>query len=138
MSLNALGQGTAPGSSYAYNGAWFYGSQANQLAGAALTAVRLRVGPRLHIGSYNSALTLHVYAHSSSTKPSGDVARVLGPYDFTIAANFGGDWVGTLPSACYATLAGGGGIAIAGPPYLGIAGLDVDPASGQLAADFNR
>ena len=138
MSLSSVGQGTAPGSSYSYNGAWFFGSQANQIAGATWDAVRFRVGPRLHIGSYNSALTLHAYAHTSPTKPSGDVSRTFGPYDFTIAANYGGGWVGTLPSACYPTLAAGGGISITGSPYLGIGGLDVDPASGQLDADYHR
>jgi hypothetical protein len=138
MSLRAVGQGSAPGSSYAYNGAWFYGSQANQIAGATWDAVRLRVGPRLEIGSNNSALTMHAYAHTSSTRPGGDVTRVAGPYDFTLAAHYGGGWVGTLPSACYATIAAGGGISITGSPYLGIAGLDVDPASGQLDADWHR
>lgn len=138
LSLNAVVQGTAPGSSYAYSGAWFYGSQANQLAGASWDAVRLRIGPRLEIGSNNSTLTLHAYVHTSSTKPGGDVSRVAGPYDFTVGAHSGGGWVGTLPSGCYATLWAGGGISITGSPYLGIAGLDVDPASGQLDADWHR
>jgi len=128
MSLNAVVQGTAPGSSYAYSGSWFYGSQANQLAGATLDAVRLRIGPRLEIGSYNAALAMHVY----------DGSRTIGPYDFTLAAHFGGGWIGTLPGGIYAAIAAGGGISITGSPYLGIAGLDVDPASGQLDVDWHR
>lgn len=138
LSVNAVVQGTAPGSSYAYNGSYFYGSQASQAAGATLDAVRFRAGPRLEIGSNNSALTLHVYVHTSSVRPAGDVTRTFGPYDFTLAAHFTGGWVGTLPSACYPTIAAGGGISITGGPYLGLGGLDVDPASGQLDADWHR
>ena len=138
LSVNAVVQGTAPGSSYAYSGSWFFGSQVNQIAGAAFDSARMRIGPRLEIGANNSPLTLHVYAHTSSTKPGGDVTRVAGPYDFTVAAHHAGGWIGTLPSGVHATIAAGGGISVTGSPYLGMAGLDVDPASGQLDIDWHR
>ncbi len=138
LSANAVVQGTAPGSSYAYSGSWFYGTQANQISGATVDQIRLRIGPRLEIGSYSSSLSLHVYVHTSSTRPAGDVSRVSGPYDFTVVPHYAGGWIGTLPSGCYSTIQASGGISITGAPYLGIAGLDVDPASGQLDIDWHR
>jgi len=138
MSLSAVVQGTAPGSSYAYSGAAFYGAQANQIAGATWDTAQIRLGQRLEVGSNNSALTLHVYVHTSPDKPSGDVSRVAGPYDYTIAAHAGAQEIGPLPSGCYNTLAANGGISITGSPYLGIVGLDVDPASFQLDVGWHR
>jgi hypothetical protein len=137
LPLDAVAQGTYSGSN-PYSGAFFYGGQAGQLSGATISAVRLRLGARLHIGSYNAALTAHVYIHNSQTRPGGDVSRVLGPYDFTLVPNFAGDWVGTLPSAAYPTLQAGGGISLSGPPYMAVAGVGADPASGQLAFDWTR
>lgn len=122
-----------------YSGAWFHGLAAAQLAGATITAIRLRLPSRLVIGSYNAALSAHIYLHTSSSRPAGDVTRTAGPSDQVVTA--ASSWVPTfitLPLAWAPTLLAGGGIGIYGSPYLGFAGIDSDPASGQLAIDWTR
>ena len=125
------------GSSRENRGAWFYGNGAAQLAGATITGARIRLGARLRIGSYNDVLPLHLYLHTNPGRPSGDLNRVAGPADVAIAANAGAQWV-TIPVAWGQALIAGGGIAVAGPPYVGIAGVGTDPASGQLQLDWRR
>lgn len=135
--LSDVLQSTYSGS-YPYSGAWFYGSQAAQLSGATIDAIRFRIGSRLRIGSYNSNLTAHLYVTSNASRPTGDVTRVLGPYDVTYTANNGGGWFTTINAAAYATIIGGGGIGLYGSPYLGSVGIAVDPASGQMSIDWHR
>ena len=137
VSTRAVLQYTYTGSN-PYSGAWFYGNRAAQLAGATVTAIRIYIPGRLVIGSYNSSLSAHLYLHTASGKPAGDVTRTLGPSDQTLVgvpSTLG--WV-TLPIGWAATLVAGGGVGIYGTPYLGVNGIDADPASGQLSIDWSR
>lgn len=124
--------------SVTYLGAWFYGSAPNQLAGATITGCRLRLGSRLNIGSYNSAITAHVWRVTQGAK-SGAPTYADGPQDFALAAHSGAVWV-TLPASVGQNLvnAGSGGMGINGSGYGGVVGIDTDPASGQLALDWTR
>lgn len=130
-------QGTY-GSATTY-GAWFYNGATKQLTGATISGqVKLRIPRRLSVGDNNSDATIHVYVHTSDNRPGGDVSRVAGPYDFTIPANYQGGWV-YLPAEVGAQLAAsGGGISIAGNPYMGFVGKAEDPASGQLIIPWMR
>ena len=125
------------GSNRENRGAWFYGNGAAQLAGATITGARIRLGARLRIGSYNAAQTLHLYRHTNPARPAGDVARVAGPHDITLAPSARADWT-PIPTAWGQDLITGGGIAVTGSPYVGITGVDADPASGQLQLDWRR
>lgn len=138
LSTRAVVQYTYTGSN-PYSGAWFYGLQAAQLAGATIASVSIRVPSRLAIGSYNSSLSAHLYLHTSSGKPTGDVSRTAGPSDTTItsASTWAPTWV-ALPLGWAPTLVAGGGVGIFGASYLGLNGLDADPASGQLAFGWTR
>jgi hypothetical protein len=112
-----------------------------ELAGATITRVRFRVPQRRTVGSYNSALTLHLYAHTSPGRPGGDVTRVSGPTDWSVPAGWNpspGDGFIDLPTSIASTLIAGGGISISGDPYLSFVGKPSDPASGQLLIDWNR
>lgn len=128
-------------------GSWFYNGTTKQLAGATIVKVMFRVPKRLPVGSFNSAGTLHIYVHTSDTRPGGDVARVLGPYDVSIPAGWTGEGeltagnpagFVTLPNEAGTQLINGGGISVAGDPYMGFAGKAEDPASGQLLIDWQR
>jgi hypothetical protein len=125
------------GSNRENRGAWFYGHAAAQLAGATITGARIRLGARLRIGSFNAAQVLHLYRHANASRPGGDVTRVAGPHDITLAPGAGPQWV-DIPVAWGQDLVSGGGIALAGSPYVGIAGVGSDPASGQLQLDWRR
>lgn len=118
-------------------GSWFYNGATRQLAGATIDRVRFRAPKRLSVGSYNAAGTMHVYVHGSDTRPGGDVARISGPYDISIPAHWQGDFVDLPPTAGDA-LKSGGGISIAGEPYMGLAGKAEDPSSGQLILNWSR
>lgn len=122
-------------------GAWFYGNAMAELSGATITRVQFRVPQRRSVGSFNSALALHLYAHTSPSRPGGDVTRVAGPTDVSIPAGWnpgpGDGWV-DLPTAIAPTLISGGGISISGDPYMGFVGKPSDPASGQLRIDWSR
>jgi hypothetical protein len=122
---------------YTMVGSWFFNGATRQLAGAVVTRVRFRVPKRFSVGAYNSTGTLHIYVHTSDTRPGGDVARVTGPYDIAIPPNFQGGFV-DLPLAAGDQLKNGGGISIAGDPYMGFQGKAVDPASGQLLVGWSR
>lgn len=119
-------------------GAWFYNGATRQLAGATTGPVLFRVPKRLAVGSHNATGTIHIYVHSSDTRPGGDVARIAGPYNFDIAPNFQGDFVELPAEAGDLLKDGGGGISIAGSPYLGFVGKAEDPASGQLIIPWSR
>jgi hypothetical protein len=125
------------GSARENRGAWFYGNGVAQLAGATITGARIRVGARLRIGSYNAAQTMHLYRHTDASRPGGDVARAAGPHDIILPAGWKADWV-PIPTAWGQDLISGGGVAVAGSPYVGITGVGSDPASGQLQLDWRR
>lgn len=117
-------------------GAWFYHGSPKQLAGRNITRIRFLLGSRRPVGSNNSPVTVHFYAHNSTFKPGGDVARVVGPHDVT--ANPGqGLTQYDLPLSFAATLLAGGGIAIAGDPYCGFLGINSQPESGLLLLDWS-
>jgi hypothetical protein len=122
---------------YTMFGAWFFNGATRQLAGAGITRVRFRVPKRFSVGAYNSTGTLHIYVHTNDGRPGGDVSRVTGPYDVDIPPNFQGGFV-DLPLAAGDQLKNGGGISIAGSPYMGFQGKAEDPASGQLLIGWSR
>ncbi len=129
-----LTQGAYGGRSY--SGAWFYGAAPQQIAGRTVAGLRIRVGARRHMGSYNAPLALQLFLHSAPTRPGGDVARVAGPHVVTLAPGAGAGWV-DLPAEWGQALAdNGGGIGIAGGTYGGVTGIGEDPASGQLQIDW--
>jgi hypothetical protein len=132
-------QGTWAGSTV--TGAWFYGNTMAELAGATITRVLFRVPQRRSVGSYNTAGLLHLYAHTSPSRPGGDVTRVSGPTDWSVPAGWnpgpGDGWL-DLPTTISSTLISGGGISISGDPYMGFVGKPSDPASGQLRIDWSR
>lgn len=134
--------------SYPVNrGAWFHGPQLARLAGTNISQLAIFIPRRVQVGSFNSAITLQFWRHTSGGGGS-DVTRVEGPHTHAIAANWGnndlgGDWV-PLPSAWVTGLvAAGGGIAIgsssgSGVNYGGVLGVNAHPASGQLRAVWTR
>lgn len=135
------GDGSPWGGPSSNSGAWFYGDTATQLAGATITGATFRLPARTSGGFSSSGATVHLYLHTSPTRPGGDVSRVNGPVDFTIPAGYGGGDLVPLPSSWYAGLAAGGGVSITGGPYLGLIGCrgdKSDPASGQLNLSWQR
>lgn len=132
-----LYQGTYSGRTL--RAAWFYNGATRQLEGATIAGpVEFRMPKRLAVGAYRDPLVVRVYVHSSDTRPGGDVTRIAGPYDFTLAPNYQGGWV-TLPAEVGTQLArSGGGLSIAGESYLGLAGKAEDPSSGQLTIPWSR
>lgn len=131
------GDGGGYGAAAVNNGAWFYAGAFAELAGAQINRFQFRVPARKSAGAYNSAGTLHLYTHNSPNRPGGDVTRVSGPYDISIAAGSAGGLV-DLPTAAAATIIAGGGLSITGPPYMGFKGKAEDPASGQILIDWQR
>lgn len=118
-------------------GSWFYGAPLPVLQGKTITRVQFRVPARLDsAGAYNSAATMHVYAHTSQYRPAGDVGRSVGPSDVVLAAHQQPAWV-DLPTSFGAAIAAGGGISIAGDPYIGLVGRRQDPDSGKLLIDWS-
>lgn len=116
-------------------GAWFYSGSTAQLAGKTITRIGFRLGSRRPVGSSNSPVTVHVYAHTSANRPGGDVNRIVGPYDITVQPGQGITEY-NLPLSFAAALQAGGGIAIAGDPYAGFFGVS-QPESGLLTIDWS-
>ncbi len=125
-------------SSDALRGAWFYGSAPSRIAGKTITAARLRLGARLHVGSYSSTLDLQLYRHTSGTRPTGDVTRVAGPSAVTIAVDAAAGDVAIPTAWAQAIVDSGGGIGLSGGSYGGVYGVGDDPASGQLSLDWTN
>lgn len=127
----------AYGAGVDYQGAWFYsGAALKAMAGRTCTRLRIRVGARLQIGSFNSAFTADFYRHSASTPGAHTVTA--GPYGVSVPANSAARWI-DLPTSFGQTLIdNGGGIAIRIGTYGGFAGRSKDPASGQLAISWSK
>jgi hypothetical protein len=118
-------------------GAWFYGTPRTELAGKTITRIQFNVPPRLPaVGSYNSPVTIHLYAHNSQSRPGGDVSRVVGPHDVVISPGSGGGLI-DLPLTFAAALVAGGGISIAGNPYVGFASRLDNPENGKLILNWS-
>lgn len=127
------------------SGAWFYGAPRPALQGKTVTKVLFRLPARLGVGGYNSAATIHLYAHASQGRPGGDVARVAGPFDVSIPAGYTPGTVLTageppgyvsLPLNFASALVNGGGISISGEPYVGFKSRLADPEAGKLIMDW--
>lgn len=117
-------------------GSWFYGAPRPALQGKTITAIKFWIPAREPVGSNNAAATIHIYAHTSSARPGGDVARVVGPFDVVVDPGFQGGYV-NLPLTFGPTLAAGGGISIAGDPYVGFLSRLKDPQVGKLIMDWS-
>lgn len=116
-------------------GAYFYNGAPAQMAGRTIGQVRLALGNRIAAGSYNSPVTVHIYATSNATRPGGNITTVAGPVNVTA-------WPGQgLTEYDITALAGnlqaGGGIAILGNPYAGFIGIPEQPDSGRLTFDWS-
>ncbi|AYN58848.1 minor tail protein [Arthrobacter phage Richie] len=118
----------------ATSGAWFYGAAFTNLGSRSITEIRFRMPSRLNVGASGSA-TVHLYAHTSKYQPGGDVARTVGPFDVTVSQAQGAHWI-KLPLSFAAVLKAGGGISIAGEPYVGFNGRLKDPQSGRIEMDW--
>lgn len=118
----------------ATSGAWFYGAAFTNLGSRTITEIRFRMPSRLNVGASGSA-TVHLYAHTSKYQPGGDVARTVGPFDVTVSQAQGAHWI-KLPLTFAAVLKAGGGISIAGEPYVGFNGRLKDPQSGRIEMDW--
>lgn len=118
-------------------GSWFYGAPRTAFAGKSVTKVQFRLPARLSVGGYNSAATIHIYAHTSQSRPGGDVNRAVGPFDVTVPAGSGPMWA-ELPASFGAVIAAGGGISIAGDPYAAFKSRLADPESGKLILDWSQ
>lgn len=119
-------------------GAWFYGgAPQQQLAGATVLSAAIYL-PRLR-GGVNAGQTLHLYRHTSNSRPGGDVTRVDGPYDVTSPPTNQTQWVPISTTLVQNILIGGeGGIGIAGDPYVTLAGRSADPMTGAIQITWNR
>jgi hypothetical protein len=127
--------GTQSGS--AVTGAWFYGAPKPELAGKTIVGIRFKLPPRLAgTGAYNSPVTIHLYAHTNGSRPGGDVNRVAGPHDVVVSAGSGGGDI-TLPLSFGPALAAGGGISIAGDPYVGFASRLSNAENGRIIIDWS-
>ena len=116
-------------------GAWFYGnSPLASLGDRTVEEVRFWLPARLNIGNPATA-TIHLYAHTSRNQPGADVARTVGPFDVSVSLSRAPGWV-TLPLSFAAVLKAGGGISIAGDPYVAFNGRTKDPLSGRIEMDW--
>lgn len=117
-------------------GAWFYGTAPGDLLRGA-TVTRTQVFVRRRSGGTSGAQALHLYRHGSTSRPAGVVTSLAGPTDTTLDIGEG-RWVDLPASWGQAIVDTGGGLMIAGAPYLVLDGLDADPASGSLRLDWSR
>lgn len=118
------------GSNPSNRGAWFYGGQVGQLAGRLFNSIRIYVGPRVRLGSFNASAIAHFYVTSGNSPH--EWAPAAGPHDVAIPAGWGGGWI-DLPPTWGTALIAGGGIGIQGNPYLGFSG---GAPSGQLEINW--
>lgn len=126
---------------YTLTGSFFYGAPKPELAGKTVSRIRFNIPPRLGaVGDYNSAVTIHLYVHTSQSRPGGDVTRVAGPFDVVVAAGSPGGLVdipASLVPAFAAALAAGGGFSIAGNPYVGFASRLDNPENGKAILNWS-
>ena len=134
-------------SGYTVTGSWFYGPWGTSLSGLTITEARFRVPARLPGVGTSGPVTINLYAHTSQSRPAGDVNRTAGPFTVNLPAGYDPNvhnldprlpngWV-VLPSSFHAVLQSGGGVSIAGGGYVGLNGRLDDGASGQIDADWS-
>lgn len=118
-------------------GAWFYGAPRPALQGKTISRVRFRLPARLRgAGNYNDPATIHLYSHTNGARPGSDVNRAVGPFEVIVPANFQGSDI-ELPLDLAPAIVAGGGISIAGNPYIGFVSRLKDPESGRLILDWS-
>lgn len=118
-------------------GHWFYNGATRGLADKTnIGEVRFYLGARQRAGNYNAAATVHFYRHNNDSR-GGEPGRTHGPHDVVIPAGWGGGWV-TLPQSFGVALKGGGGISIAGDPYVGFVSGAASSMSGTLSIDWSK
>lgn len=117
-------------------GAWFYGAPRPVLQGKTISRIRFRLPARLAAGNYNAPATIHLYAHTNGSRPGSDVNRVTAAHDVAVIANFQGGDI-DLPLSFAPALVAGGGVSIAGDPYVRFASRLKDPTSGQIILDWS-
>ena len=118
------------------NGAWFYGSgPTDQLAGATITRCQIRI--HRQPGGVWGGQTVHLYRHTDRNRPGGDVSRVQGPWDASVAIDEA-IWVDLPADAGQAIVDSGGGVGITGAPYVVLYPAGSDPESGLLSMDWRR
>lgn len=135
-----FGQNTYSGSGYVprSTAAWFYNGGTLGLADkTTINTIRFFLGARRSSGNYNSPATIHFYTHNSQSRGGAEPTRVDGPYDVTIPAGWGGDWI-TLPASFAATIKAGGGVSLAGDPYVGFTGVGENGSAGALSIDWSK
>lgn len=120
---------------YTVTGAWFYGAPKPVLSGKTITRIRFKLPARLSVGASGTA-TVHLYAHTSQSRPGADVTRSVGPFDYQVGQGAGGQYI-DLPLSFAATLAAGGGVSIAGDPYVGFKSRLDDPEAGKLIFNWS-
>jgi len=120
---------------YTLTGSWFYGAPRPELAGKTITRILFKVPARLNVGASGTA-TIHAYAHTSQKRPGGDVNRVSGPFDIPVPQGYGGGYT-DLPLSFAPTLVAGGGISIAGDPYVGFQSRLDNPEFGKLIISWS-
>lgn len=132
---------------YTVTGSWFYGPWGTSLAGLTITEARFRVPARLPGTGTSGAVTINLYAHTSQSRPGGDVTRTQGPFAVNLPPGYDPNihtlnpalppgWV-VLPASFHAVLQQGGGVSISGGGYVGLNGRLDDGASGQIAIDWS-
>lgn len=136
--FNDVRQGTW--GSYSYQGAYFYGSKPNQLAGVTVQSARIKLGARTESGDFDTDLLLNLRRVTNKTKPSGALT-FTGATDVTNVGTAPGTaaWYPLDTTIAQALVdAGGGGIGVSGSPYGGVEGLDQDPFAGTLELTWTR
>lgn len=116
--------------------AWFYGDALTGLGSRTITAIRFRLPDRLNVGASGNA-TIHLYAHTSKGQPGGDVNRATAALDVGVAHAQGARWI-NLPVSWAGILKAGGGVSLAGEPYVGYNGRLKDPESGRIEMDWTQ
>lgn len=117
-------------------GAWFYGFPRPVLQGKNITRIRFRLPYRRPEAGVSGDITVHLYAHTSGSPPGSDVNRVTGPHDVPVPQGWQGGDI-DLPLSFAAAIVAGGGISIAGNPYVGFHSRLKDPNSGRLILNWS-
>lgn len=127
-----LMQGTSSGTN---TGAWFYGLAPAELAGRTIRAARVRVIRSSSWGP-DGAAAAHLRAHSSTTRPAGNVVPGVAAAEVVLSRGAAA-WTPITVAAAAAVIAGGG-LAIVGAPFLALEGIRERSDSGLLQIDWAR